>query len=218
MSQKQKVRKEQPQLEGNAALQVERSMQYTLDWNLDPLDSIDELFRDLEKEANQDNPSINLEPKKQPNQFSTKAPRKALKAPRKAIKAPQVSPQKVKKPRRWKKGTVALREIRKYQRSTELLIPKANFVRVVRDIANRGREDCPFRFSADSLLALQEAAEHYLVNLFENAYLCCKYYLQCYHRLKKVFQPGSASCGTSHSDDKGYRIDKKNYGIKLSHH
>ncbi|KAG2381769.1 hypothetical protein C9374_006153 [Naegleria lovaniensis] len=178
MSQKQKERKEQPQIEGNAYLQ-ERSMQQGLDWSLDPMDSIDELFRDFERGTNKECSSastVDPEPNKHFNQFSTKAPRKALKAPRKAIKVPQTSPPKTKKPRRWKKGTVALREIKKYQRSTELLIPKANFVRIVRDIANRGREDSPFRFSADALLALQEVAEHYLVNLFENAYLCCKYY------------------------------------------
>ncbi|EFC47663.1 histone H3, partial [Naegleria gruberi] len=103
------------------------------------------------------------------------------KAPRKSIKQfPQKAPKKsincrgkpVKKPRKWKKGTVALREIKKYQKGVELLIPKANFVRLVREIANSKRQDDPLRFSADALLALQEAAEHYLVNLLEDSYLC----------------------------------------------
>ena len=82
----------------------------------------------------------------------------AQKAPRKSIKQfPQKAPRKsincrgkpVKKPRKWKKGTVALREIKKYQKGVELLIPKANFVRLVREIANSKRQDDPLRFSAE---------------------------------------------------------------------
>jgi histone H3 len=72
---------------------------------------------------------------------------------------------------RFRPGTVALREIRKYQRSTELLIKKLPFQRVVRDIcyAIDGKD---VRFQSAALLALQEAAEAYLVGLFEDTNLC----------------------------------------------
>ena len=79
----------------------------------------------------------------------------------------------VKKARRYKPGTVALREIRKYQKSTELLIRKLPFQRLVREIA---QDFTPvwldLRFQATAILALQEAAESYLVGLFEDTNLC----------------------------------------------
>ncbi|KAL9936773.1 hypothetical protein V8E36_004008 [Tilletia maclaganii] len=71
------------------------------------------------------------------------------------------------KPHRYKPGTVALREIRRYQKSTELLIRKMPFQRLVRDIA----QDLPLpdiRFQSSALLALQEASEAYLIQLFED--------------------------------------------------
>ena len=77
----------------------------------------------------------------------------------------------VKKPHRYRPGTVALREIRKYQKSTELLLRKLPFARLVREIANDFRPDLKFQSSA--LVALQEAAEYYLVVLFEDTNLCC---------------------------------------------
>jgi len=70
---------------------------------------------------------------------------------------------------RYRPGTVALREIRKYQKSTELLFRKMPFQRVVREIAQQFKTDC--RFQASALLALQEATEAYLVGLFEDANL-----------------------------------------------
>ena len=81
----------------------------------------------------------------------------------------------LKKPHRFRPGTVALREIRKYQRSTELLLPRLPFQRVVREIAQRvaptGLEG-ELRFQAAALAALQEASEAYLVGLFEDTNLC----------------------------------------------
>jgi len=71
----------------------------------------------------------------------------------------------VKKPHRYRPGTVALREIRKYQKSTELLIRKLPFQRLVREIAQDFKTD--LRFQSSAVLALQEAAEAYLVGLFE---------------------------------------------------
>ncbi len=76
----------------------------------------------------------------------------------------------VKKPHRFKPGTVALREIRKYQKSTELLIRKLPFQRIVRDIASDYKSD--LRFQATAVLALQEASEAYLVGVFEDTNLC----------------------------------------------
>ena len=76
----------------------------------------------------------------------------------------------VKKPHRYRPGTVALREIRKYQKSTELLIRKAPFQRLVREIAQDFKID--LRFQSSAVMALQEAAEAYLVGLFEDTNLC----------------------------------------------
>ena len=97
-----------------------------------------------------------------------KAPRKQLgnKAARKS--APATGG--VKKPHRFKPGTVALREIRKYQKSTELLIRKLPFQRLIREIAQEFKTD--LRFQSSAILALQEAAESYLVALFEDTNLC----------------------------------------------
>ncbi len=76
----------------------------------------------------------------------------------------------VKKPRRWRPGTVALREIRKYQKNTELLMRKAPFQRLVREIACEIKSD--LRMQSTTLLALQEAAEAYLVGLFNDTNEC----------------------------------------------
>ncbi|MGL5719108.1 MAG: histone H3 family protein [Paraclostridium sp.] len=76
------------------------------------------------------------------------------------------------KPRRFRPGTVALREIRKYQKSTVNLIKKAPFFRLVRSITSEYfRHD--LRFQESALLALQEASEAYLVQIFEEANLSC---------------------------------------------
>ncbi|XP_068476385.1 histone H3.2-like [Phaseolus vulgaris] len=71
---------------------------------------------------------------------------------------------------RFRPGTVALREIRKYQKSTELLIRKLPFQRLVREIAQDFKTD--LRFQSSAVSALQEAAEAYLVGLFEDTNLC----------------------------------------------
>ncbi|PPQ97348.1 hypothetical protein CVT26_006582 [Gymnopilus dilepis] len=75
----------------------------------------------------------------------------------------------VKKPHRFRPGTVALREIRRYQKSTELLIRKLPFQRLVREIAQDFKTD--LRFQSSAVMALQEAAEAYLVSLFEDTNL-----------------------------------------------
>ena len=96
-----------------------------------------------------------------------KAPRKSLttKAARKRV--PEHGG--IKKPRRYRPGTVALREIRKYQKSTDLLIRKISFQRLVREVAQSVSDD--LRFQSTALLALQKAAEAYLTNMFEDVNL-----------------------------------------------
>ena len=72
----------------------------------------------------------------------------------------------VRKPKRYRPGTVALREIRKYQKSTELLIRKLPFQRVVREVIVGLFPHESYRIQSTALLALQEAAEDYLVRMF----------------------------------------------------
>ncbi|TGZ56699.1 hypothetical protein CRM22_010106 [Opisthorchis felineus] len=97
-----------------------------------------------------------------------KAPRKALatKAARKS--APTTGG--VKKLHRYRPGTVTLREIRRYQKSTELLTRKLPFQRLVREIAQDFKTDR--RFQSSTASALQEASKAYLVGLFEDTNLC----------------------------------------------
>jgi histone H3 len=79
----------------------------------------------------------------------------------------------LKKPHRYRPGTVALREIRHYQKSTNLLIRKLPFQCLVRVIAQsfkiRGEV---LRFQSTAVLALQEASEAFLVGVFEDTNLC----------------------------------------------
>jgi histone H3 len=109
---------------------------------------------------------------------------RAIKRPKTAGKAPKKQQGKaarayrdatggvggIKKSHRFKPGTVALREIRRYQKSSELLIRKLPFQRLVREIAQDFKTDLRFQHAA--VQALQEAAEIYLVGLFEDTNLC----------------------------------------------
>jgi histone H3 len=104
-----------------------------------------------------------------------KAPRKAIKTIAKRVggrlvvmSAPAMSG--VKKPHRSRPGTVALREIRRFQKSTELLMRKLPFSRLVREIAQDFKSD--LRFNDNAIMALQEASEAYLVGLFEDSNKC----------------------------------------------
>ena len=108
-------------------------------------------------------------------QTARKQTTSAGKAPRKSVsnKAARKSApieMGIKKPHRYRPGTVALREIRKFQKSTDLLIRKLPFQRLVRDIAQQYKSD--LRFQSQAVLALQEASEAYLVGLFEDTNLC----------------------------------------------
>ena len=66
----------------------------------------------------------------------------------------------IKKPHRYRPGTVALREIRKYQKNTQLLIRRLPFQRLVREIAQDFKQE--LRFQSTAILALQEAANRFL--------------------------------------------------------
>ena len=74
------------------------------------------------------------------------------------------------KPYRYRPGTVALREIRRYQKSCDILIPHTPFRRLCREIAQDFKHDT--RWSPAALDALQEAAEAYLVELYNKSYCC----------------------------------------------
>ena len=83
----------------------------------------------------------------------------------------------VKKRYRYRPGTVALKQIRQYQKSTDLLIRKLPFQRLVREIASdseviRSPLCGKVRFQSAAIMALQEATEAYLVGLFEDSNLC----------------------------------------------
>ena len=81
------------------------------------------------------------------------------------------SQQGTRKPRRYRLGTVALREIRQYQKSTELLIRKLPFQQLVREIA-QDLGKMSIHFQSGAIIALQEASEAYLVGLLEDSNLC----------------------------------------------
>ncbi|XP_063336608.1 histone H3-like centromeric protein A [Pelmatolapia mariae] len=80
---------------------------------------------------------------------------------------PPVSPKK----RKFRPGTRALMEIRKYQKSTDLLLRKAPFARLVHEVCQSFSRE-RLRWQVYALLALQEAAEAFLVLIFSDANLC----------------------------------------------
>jgi histone H3 len=75
-----------------------------------------------------------------------------------------------KKPYRYRPSSDVLKDIRKYQKSTELLIRKVPFQRLVREITHSFKTD--MKFQSNALLALQEATEAYLVGLFQDTHEC----------------------------------------------
>ena len=91
----------------------------------------------------------------------------------------------IKKPHKFHLGTVALCQIRKYQRSTELLCRKLCVARLVRDVAQGFRSNP--RFQATTLLAIQEAMEAWLVHLMEDMNLCA------IHAKRVMIQPRDLS-------------------------
>ena len=100
------------------------------------------------------------------------AARRTIKASKNiAVKAPHKPPScQLQKKRRFRPGTVALREIQWYQKSTDLLIRRAPFQWVIYEIMWGIRND--LRIQAAAIKGLQEAAEAYLVGLSEDSNLC----------------------------------------------
>lgn len=103
---------------------------------------------------------------------ATKAPRKTI--ARKAVRKTAGTSQGIKKVRRSKQGTVATREIKRYQKSTELLIRKLPFSKLVRELVQSSNKN-DVRFQGLAIQALQEAAENYLINLFVDTQLCAEH-------------------------------------------
>ena len=79
--------------------------------------------------------------------------------------------------RRYWPGMLALCEIRKYQKSTELLIRKLPFMRLVQEIGQQFLSG--IRFQGTAIMALQEASEAYLISLFEDCNLCAIHAKHC---------------------------------------
>lgn len=96
------------------------------------------------------------------------APKKAKLGKKKAKKATGSGDKK--KNFKWHPGTVALREIRKYQKGTDLLLRKAPFQRLVRELASNYKEG--LRFQSSAVAAIQEATESYVVSLLSDTNLC----------------------------------------------
>ena len=103
-----------------------------------------------------------------------KVPRSSIVAKKKKVaKTKNVVPTKKVVPttaRKYKPGTVAIRDIRRYQKGTEVLLRKLPFQRLVRELA-QGQKD-GIRFQASAVLAMQEATEAHIVNLFADTCLC----------------------------------------------
>jgi histone H3 len=81
----------------------------------------------------------------------------------------------VRKPRRWCPGIVALREIQKFQKNTDLLIRKAPFQRLVQEIVQNMSRKSDLRMQSTALLALQEAVKYFMVDVFSNTNLCAQH-------------------------------------------
>ena len=116
-----------------------------------------------------------------PRKDIPQAPRKGGKQPRKGIIHKMLRKGMrptggIKKPHRYRSGMVALREIRRYQASTENLIKCTPFQKLLREISQEfricpdgpGTSSVQVRFQSTAIAALQEAAENYIVGLFED--------------------------------------------------
>lgn len=106
--------------------------------------------------------------KQHAHKFVGKSPRRELK-PAVQIKLGGIQPQKK---RRFKPGTVALRDIRRYQRNGQPLIPRAPIERIARIAISIFRGGHDLRLTSGAIEALREAVQIYAVELFENTNLC----------------------------------------------
>ncbi len=125
-------------------------------------------------------------PNKQPvNLLGEKALHMHLvtKGARVAAKKPTIA---VRKPHRWRPGTVALREIQKFQKNTDLLIRKAPFQCLVRKILQANSKNSDMQMQSTALLALQEAMEYFMVDVFSNTNLCAMHGNQVTNKSKDL--------------------------------
>ena len=79
----------------------------------------------------------------------------------------------MKRAHRWRPGTVALREVRKAMKGTELLVAKAPFQRLVRECAEGHKAG--LRFQSAAVAAIQEATEAYVISLLADANLAASF-------------------------------------------
>ncbi|PSN51104.1 histone H3-like centromeric protein hH3v [Blattella germanica] len=110
-----------------------------------------------------------------PGQSSGHKKRKSQKNKRKSSSASKTTTDEINfTKRRYRPGTRALMEIRRYQKTTKLLIPRLPFSRVVKEIISYivPPHLSDFRVQFAALEAIQEAAEMYLVQYFEDSLLC----------------------------------------------
>lgn len=107
-----------------------------------------------------------------PKPMATKAARKQVgQLPADPVERAKIAARASKARRRYRPGTVALREIQRLQKSTETLIPRICFQRLVRQTAHAEKPDA--KFSSLALCALQEAAEAYIISVLDDANLAC---------------------------------------------
>jgi histone H3 len=107
------------------------------------------------------------------NQLGGAAPR--LRLATKAVRATAQKVIAVRKPRRWRPGMVALREIQKFHKSTDLLIRKAPFQRLVQEIVHNMSKKSDLQMQSIALLALQAAVEYFMVDVFSDTNLCMQH-------------------------------------------
>ena len=130
------------------------------------------------KAYSNDNPLPTKQPRQSENmsekEQTIRTKKKALPPPTRRRQKPIITHQPAPKPHRYCPGTVALREIRRYQCTSKLLIRKAPFSHLVREITQDLKRGVK-RWTREALKALQEASEAYIIGIFEDSNLACIY-------------------------------------------
>lgn len=107
---------------------------------------------------------------------SGKAPRKRI-VSKQAKTVSQSLNSQIKTPalkKRFKPGANAIREIKKFQKSNDLLIPKMPFQRMIRNMITKNKDET-VRFQSTAITCLQEATERHLISVYEDAYSCANH-------------------------------------------
>lgn len=108
-----------------------------------------------------------------PTKLGERIAKKVLQIRMGAYKNKKDQKRKGEKKKLFRPSNLALKDIRHYQNTTDLLIPKTRFQRLVREISQTvTNNQFDFRYQTSAILALQEAAEAYLCGLFEDTNLC----------------------------------------------